>query len=306
MNAARPFRKEVFDCSYFASEIRQICNYPDHRSVMLVEGESDQRLFKNFINTECCCLRSLSYKKERGNRDRILEFMRNCSRYRIVNWEKSIIGIIDDDYDRLIDESIQYGNNVFSTDERDIEGMMFATSAIDRMINEYVDLKKLEKFKISSNIELVAILSRLCLPVGFLRLLNKRFRWGISFQELPWERFVDTSQWNLKEEELCDMLVSTNISGAITPHKRGITKSVVWEQYLQLDRCELSKEPWKVCRGHDVIEVFVKYFARDNINTVDGPESSLRTAYRQEDFQKSELYKAMYDWHNKSQPWKIF
>lgn len=135
------------------------------------------------------------------------------------------------------------------------------------------------------------ILCNLAFPVGLLRLLNDTHGWKISFQEIPWEQFVDKSTWTTKVSVLIAFLVQMpTAGGGARPSMRGITETLIAEKYAEALPIYSSINPWQICRGHDVIDLFIAYFSRGKQNHKSAHESNLRSGYSPELFSKTKLY----------------
>ena len=260
-----------------------------------VEGESDQRLFVNFLDPDIFKIKPvMNVKGLQGGKDKVLKTVLDINRHR----GNSCLGIVDRDYDQYVPNFSGYSENIMVTDKRDSECMMLSTSAFDRMYAEWVDGQKIGY----GSIEREGVRKKLInvtQPVGLLRLLNCSLKWGISFQELPWEKHIDLNQWELKVDELINFLVSKpSASGGPAPQRRGINETLVREKYEQAVKNYEKYDPWLICRGHDVVEVFRIFFAKGKPFSSTPIEGNLRTAYSKESFEKTDLAATVEKWKN--------
>ena len=261
-----------------------------------VEGESDQRLFVNFLDPEIFTVKPVANGKDPqgGGKKAVQRTVSDINR----NRRNSCLGIVDRDYDEYAPDFSGYNENILVTDKRDSECMMLSTAAFNRMYTEWVDGQKLG-YSRTEREEVRNKLIKVTRPVGLLRLLNSSLKWGMSFKELPWEEYVDVNQWELKIDGLIRFLVNTpSASGEKAPRQRGIREVQVREKYEETLRFYGDFDPWLICRGHDVVEVFRLFFAKGKPRFSTPLEGILRAAYSQEAFEQTLLAAAVEKWKN--------
>ena len=115
--------------------VTEIVMSRDRRPWLAVEGDSDERLLRTRtypVHPKIV----IGYGWE-GVRDIILEFHKEESR-------SIVIGLIDRDYRDHFDEQIQHSKIILS-DFRDIENMLFNSSALARVVSEYGSDNKVPK-----------------------------------------------------------------------------------------------------------------------------------------------------------------
>lgn len=261
-----------------------------------VEGESDQRLFANFLDPEIFKVTPApkGTEPQGGGKKAVLRAVSVLNQHR----RNSGLGIVDRDYDEYAPGFSGYNEHILVTDKRDSECMMLSTAAFNRMYTEWVDGQKLGYGRTERE-EVRRKLIKVTLPVGLLQLLNCSLKWGMSFKELPWEQYVDMNQWELKIDGLIRFLVTNpSASGEKAPSQRGIQEVQVREKYEEALKNYGDYDPWLICRGHDVVEVFRLFFAKGKPRFSTDIERILRAAYSQETFKQTVLAASVEKWKN--------
>ena len=119
------------DAHYVAAQIRLV-RQADKRTVLVLEGETDAKVFDRFIDKEACDTEIAFGKKN------VIEAIDLLEDEGFVG----VIGIADADFDRLL--GVEHGlENLCLTDCHDLDLTIFASPALERYIAEYADPKLL-------------------------------------------------------------------------------------------------------------------------------------------------------------------
>jgi hypothetical protein len=261
---------------YFLNEIRQIRNVNKMFSILLTEGETDKRLFKNFIDNTSCYLISANGKDNVINGITKLESMRY----------EGILGIVDNDFD-LLEGIKNKSSNVFNTYMHDLEILMINSPAFNRLINEYTNETLVSKVEKDHSLSLLNLLFNLALPIGYLRWGSIKFDWNLNFGDLPYEDFIDSKSISIDTEKLIDILIRSSFNKRINKLKifNGID-----------DLSQISTDPYIICNGHDVLSIFTLLFVYKNRYRREDMEAVLRACYNFEFFKTTSLYKDLINW----------
>jgi len=200
------------------------------RAQILVEGPTDQRFWEARSNGTTCLVLHC------GSKDTVVKAVLKLAATHI----KRVFGIIDDDHDRFFVRSLPAGN-IFRTDESDLESMMLASRALDRVLVEICDRDAIKAYEATSGLTVRQALESRALVFGELRYISREQSFLVDFKRLsPW-RFVDRGTWQLDRS-----LLVTEFSGLA-----GITVDDT-EAFI----AALPQRPiWQLIQGHDAIQV---------------------------------------------------
>ena len=151
-----------------------------------------------------------------------------------------VLGIVDSDYDTLIGISIESGN-LLMTDAHDLECLLCRSSALDKMLAEYGNRSKIERFENEAGTDVRTGLLERALVFGRLRWAAVRSHPVIDLGGFRVPQFVDENTWIVTSEELlCATLPGSH------------------DDSLELKRRvdELPEaDSWYVARGHDMVAI---------------------------------------------------
>lgn len=265
----------VYNFPEIMNEIRM-----DSSSVVwvIVEGKTDQALYKKFVNGKVCEFRFVNGKES------VVDLVCKISS-EVMN--KKIIGIIDKDYDWLV--PIQRTGLYCITDNHDIEIMMYQTNAFQYVLNEFgVNHQFPQKSLNASQIcnEILNIIKN----IGYLRILNKieDWHWDFASDDDKKPRMdkvcdLDSMQYN-GDSILFDCLQSMNA------HLKQDKKTVL--QKINMEKTK-SYELKDVVQGHDFSRLLVeglKHKWGNDTYTCKEIERTLRANYSYEDFKHTQMY----------------
>jgi hypothetical protein len=262
----------------------------DHEGVFLiVEGHSDKLIYERLVNKQEVRVTIASGKNNAIKALSILEKEDNFRR---------VVAVIDADFSR-IEQQILDSNNLFLTDEHDLEMMLIKSAAFDKLLKERESEEKIKAF----TEDIRETLLKLGQEIGKLRWLSLRNKLDLKFEGLNFKNFID--QKNL----------SINIDKLIISIKNNSQKLSLDEQQIKQDLSVISDEnhdPWQLCCGHDFIGILAialcKVLGTWNANDVKTEvlERELRLAYELSYFYQTQIYQLMVNWQSNHHPDQIF
>jgi len=262
----------------------------DHEGVFLiVEGHSDKLIYERLVNKQEVRVTIASGKNNAIKALSILEKEDNFRR---------VVAVIDADFSR-IEQQIPDSNNLFLTDEHDLEMMLIKSAAFDKLLKERGSEEKIKAF----TEDIRETLLKLGQEIGKLRWLSLRNKLDLKFEGLNFKNFID------KEN------LSINIDKLIISIKNNSQKPSLDEQQIKQDLSVISDEnhdPWQLCCGHDFIDILAialcKVLGTWNANDVKTEvlERELRLAYELSYFYQTQIYKLMINWQSNHHPDQIF
>jgi 5S rRNA maturation endonuclease (ribonuclease M5) len=262
----------------------------DHEGVFLiVEGHSDKLIYERLVNKQEVRVTIASGKNNAIKALSILEKEDNFRR---------VVAVIDADFSR-IEQQIPDSNNLFLTDEHDLEMMLIKSAAFDKLLKERGSEEKIKAF----TEDIRETLLKLGQEIGKLRWLSLRNKLDLKFEGLNFKNFID------KEN------LSINIDKLIISIKNNSQKPSLDEQQIKQDLSVISDEnhdPWQLCCGHDFIDILAialcKVLGTWNANDVKTEvlERELRLAYELSYFYQTQIYQLMINWQSNHHPDQIF
>ena len=260
-----------------------------HEGVFLiVEGHSDKLIYERLVNKQEVRVTIASGKNNAIKALSILE-KENFRR---------VVAVIDADFSR-IEQQIPDSNNLFLTDEHDLEMMLIKSAAFDKLLKERGSEEKIAAF--SKDIR--ETLLKLGQEIGKLRLLSLRNELNLKFEGLNFSKFIDKKN------------LSIDIDKLIISIKNHSQKLSLDEQQIKQDLSVISDEnhdPWQLCCGHDFISILAialwKVLGTRNANDVkkEDWEREIRLAYELSYFYQTQIYQLMVNWQSNNHPYQIF
>ena len=253
-------------------------------TIVVVEGVTDRRVYGKFFAKDR--VETVIAHSKTNVRNAVRETYRERG-------FKSVIGIIDADLDYLTDR--KRNPPLFLTDTRDMEGMLLRSGAYDDVLSEYADEDKMVSFEDRGRKVRDAVLAA-AYPIGLMMYISELHGLGYSFKELDYEYFIDRRTLECDVRRLLDLVISRSSSA------RGVERKDV----LLLYSSEPEHDPWKVCRGHDLMAIMaigLRYiFGSYNSRSINADQlsGSFRLAYDRDDIESTELYANAGDWCSKN------
>jgi hypothetical protein len=270
--------EDEIDPSTIAAEVIMLRAASDN-TILILEGPSDERLFINFIETGQC---EIVIAHGRYNAVTAATILKNRAL-------SGILCIVDQDFGPILgdDPSTEH---ILTTDDHDLETMIFRSEAFDRVLAEYGSQAKIANGK-SKWGELRTPIALAAYPIGLLRLYSLQNSVHLTFEGAR-PVYIDRRTLAIDVR----LMIKT-----ISDHSK---KSVDLDDIRAFyDRWPTGGyDPWKICCGHDLTEIFGKSLqtllgSRRAIEVdQSSTERALRLAYSFHDFRRTKLCKSIKSW----------
>ncbi|MBF0336949.1 MAG: DUF4435 domain-containing protein [Nitrospirae bacterium] len=276
--------KDIIEPHRVANSIRMTRTSGYGGSFFIVEGETDVRLYGDFINASSCRILS-GYGREKVIK--ILEILETGKFH-------GILAVVDADYWRL-DNYVITSKNLLMTDTHDIETMILQSAAFDKFISEY---RSSDKLKTSNVLDL---LTNNALPIGYLRWISSRTQKNLDliFKDIKYEVFIDHVTLSIDVKKMIkDVLLKSNMQSRLN------------ENDLEADihnKMTRNYDVMQVCCGKDLIHIlsvgskklFGKHMNSEDIQRI------LRLTYNIIHFSVSALYGSIRTWEDTNSAFKV-
>ena len=261
-------------------------------AVMIVEGDSDARVYGRFIGEEFCRIIPAHGKSN------VLIAMGILERTAFIG----VLAIIDSDFNRL-DSSEPASENVLMTDTHDLETLIVHSEALDTVLSEFgsdIRLKRLGK-------SVRDVLLKAALPIGYLRWISssKQDNLSLRFKDASFTRVVKTRNKTMITD-IDDVLTETKKQSHNTSFDKNELKAKIVELLKRGDH-----DPWQVCRGHDMIHILTiglkmvfgnrnaKYVSYEQVDRI------MRIAFGYAEFSQTLLYESLKKWETNNPDFRI-
>jgi hypothetical protein len=269
-----------------ANSVRMIRTQYDG-TIMIVEGETDRRVYSRFINDTQCILISANCK---NNAIEAIIILKNDD----VN---GIVGIIDSDFWNL-EGSEPPTSNLLITDLHDLETMILSSNALMLFLSEFGSYSNLK------NLDIRDRLLKAATPIGLLRWISSPTRENLelNFKEIAFEQFINVTSLEISINNLIDEVMDS--SDDFSLDKRTIKLKIN-------ELAKIGHDPWQVCSGHDLIKIFsiglrnIFGNKKGKALTHESIDCALRLAYDKTQFMLTRLYKSLLYWEESNPPFKI-
>ena len=256
---------------------------------ILVEGSSDKVFYERFTDkTECTVITNSIPGKQRVTE--VLIILENSD-------FQGILAIVDADFDRL-NVSSHSSPNLIRTDTHDLETMLINSSALEKVIAEFGSEEKIVKL----GRDVRTVLLEAGLPIGYLLWISQLDELTLTFDGIKFSKFIDYQTLQINELKLIQEVKNKSQAFAL--------KTEDLQQRLTNQKSN-NHDPWQVCCGHDLVEILSLGLRRaiGSAKTSDvepnSLERSLRLAYEETYFCKTQMYLSICSWESKNQPFKV-
>ncbi len=266
-----------------ANEVRLMRTH--HKGALVIaEGPSDKNALRSLLDPEACRI-VIAHGKH--NATVAMQLLEN-------EGFPGVLAVVDADFTR-VEEAPIGSENVLATDLHDLECMMITSPAFEKVVGEYAESPRVEAFEKRQGCTLPTVLARSAMTIGYLRWLSIREDLSLTFEGLPFVRF-------LAREDL-----RVDLSALLVAVKNR-------SQRHDLDDAEIASgmeslrspghDPWQVSCGPDVLEILSFCLQRTigaRKQSEVKPEAlarGLRLAYDTAHFQETALYQSMRTWES--------
>ena len=275
--------KQYISAARIVTKIRMLRSGKINKSFVVVEGNTDSRLYGKFIDEKACEVVVAESKKN------LIECIEACNRESL----QGIIGIIDADFWRL-EHLCVASDNLFLTDYHDLECMLIQSKAYDNVLSEYANKNKYMRFEEQKKATLKTLILKSTAKIGYLRWYSLINNLGFKFSNLDFNTFVSQEDLEVDIRKLIQFVL-------IQSKKQSVLKA---EMVLkEMERLKNKQHDlWDVCCGHDLIEIlsigFIHVFGEYNAKNLfpGNLEGSFRLAYAYDCFLNTALYKDLITW----------
>lgn len=261
-------------------------------TVVLVEGDTDARVYGKFTDSEKCQVMPTFGK---SNALGALDILRKDNR-------DGVVSIIDSDFWAL-DGIEPDDDNVFVTDTHDLETMIISSPAFDAVLAEFGSRTRIEKLKRP----ITEIIVEAAQPIGYLRWLSspKKDNLYLSFRDVDIPAIIDRSGKPITVNIGLMLKILRKTSRGAPFNISRVRKKL--DTLLE----EQAHDPWHVARGHDLVHILavgLREFFGNRVGrtvTYDQIDRILRLSYGYLEFSASKLYESLKKWESDNPDYKI-
>jgi len=270
-----------------------------NQAFLLVEGSSDQNVFKTYIDDQCCYI-AVAYGKLN-----VVDILNKLEKMGV----KGALAIVDSDFDLFLSKLLNIDDLIY-TDTHDLDTMILQSPALGRLLEHYKVL--------GGNCALLReALLRCAKPLGHLRLLNERQDLKLNFKSLDaedFDYFFDREKFTVNVGRMIEKV-----------HQKSQTNLSAYEIESRLNRIlkTSADDLWILCCGHDMVEflalILSKWCGHDiyrrinnelsdmvNIPRCDSLEDRLYLAWDCVFFYETKLHKSIKLWEVTNAPMKVY
>jgi len=260
------------------NELKLDISHPNNSGIafVLVEGESDIRLFRKFFNLDTCKVENIP-----GGKFKLEECVKE-----LINKYPLLIGLRDADFLHL-EGTVYSESNMFLTDLHDMEMILVSEDDVfSALIFEYTAIAKDKHNAIRNNV--IAAIKQ----VGHLRLLNDRENIEYSFEPT----FKDLISFSKAEIDFSQYFMRVLSK---SPNAK-IKDSIIVEGKINALK-GIDFDNLQLTNGHDFIKALSQFLKESSGATVgdDNIASSLRMSFTTDHFKKTKLFSDTKDWADK-------
>ncbi len=251
---------------------------------LVVEGADDVRFWRKWRHTRCELVDGEGKLNVLGVVQRLDS--RSVS---------GVLGLVDSDYDMFVGADLPSANLV-ATDAHDLECLLCRSDALDAVLHERGDPRKIARFRDRSQMGVRQALLERALVFGRIRLAATLHGATDAMAEIRVARFLDERSWTVDTDTLMEM-VATRSDSELTEWREWITALG-------------TEESWYVARGHDMIEILrtgLKRVLGDLPNSVGVADiaKDLRLAAKRESLEETGMWAGVQSWENANRPFSI-
>ncbi len=253
---------------------------------VIVEGDTDSRLYKNFFDKYKC---QIVVAEGKENALGAIQKLNN-------EGALGVLCIVDADYHYIEHDEELDSNNICITDFHDIEITLFESQSLEKLINEYGSNSKIKKRNLDLN-SLRNWIYESSSYIGALRLYSLRNKLGLSFKQLKEGNYSFVCKKTLKIA--LDKFISIITNTSQFPQ---LDSSILKTQINDIIKQEHDKR--QLCSGHDVCAVLSialkKIIGTHNSNLFNknDVEKFLRMSFEEQYFHQTNLYNSIQAWQN--------
>lgn len=261
------------------NELRLDISHPNNKGMafVLLEGESDIRLFRKLFNLDGCKVETIPGGKFK---------LEDCVG-ELVNVYPLIIGIRDADFIHLGGVKPYKKANMFLTDLHDMEMILVSEDDVfSAFIFEYTSLTKDKHSEIRNNI-MTSIEQ-----IGLLKWLNEKEHLGFNI-EAGFQDLISFVNLEIDFNQYFSRVLSKSPNAKLTD------KEIILQKMKTLK--ETSPNSFQLCNGHDFVKALSQYLREfEKVESIsdENINSSLRMAFTLTHYKRTILYIETQRWAN--------
>lgn len=254
--------------------------HPNNQGInfVLVEGDSDIRLFRKLFDTDKCKVEYIP-----GGKLKVEECV-----VTLLEDYALIVGVLDADFSHL-NEANEEKANVFLTDFHDIEMTMLAQDEVlHAILFEYTDIHKNNHYTFCDNIlETIQ-------QISYLKWLNDRENLELTFKKIGFQDLISISNFRFNFNEYLSRVLAKSDNATIKD------KALILEKINELN--QLNPDLFQLTNGHDALQVFAKYFREKGNKGLSDSDvaSAFRIVFTNAHFRETNLHKSLETWANEN------
>lgn len=259
------------------NELRLDVSHPNSKghAFVLVEGDTDIRLFRKFFNLENCKVETIP-----GGKFKLEECVGE-----LLTVYSLVIGIRDADFIHLDSTTPYTKTNMFLTDFHDIEMTLMAEDEVlSALVFEYTSIPVAEH--ISTRNDIIKSIEQISYLKWLTELENLEIKFDAGFQDL-----ISFSKFEINFTEYFQRLLSKSPNAKITDVGTIVNKIN--------DLKSKDSNPFQLCNGHDFMKAFSQFIkAHGKVKTINDEilSSAFRMCFRNEFLTRTKLYQQTKSW----------
>ncbi len=258
-----------------------------HLSFLIVEGETDKKLYEAYIDTDKC---QVTIADGRDNAEEVLSLIEKEAFI-------GVLAIVDADFD-ILEGRPPPVQNLLLTDTHDLETMIIKSPALDKVLAEFGSTKKIAELVKRAGKDIRLILIECGAPIGYLRWVSLRADLSLSFEDLDFNKFVDKDALTVDVLKLIKAVKERAYNTAVDKSQKRTIMEHDAQKSMDLLKSD-SHDPWHVCCGHDLVHILAvglqKAIGTHGAQTASAElvEKWLRLAFEHAHFRKTQLYSSI-------------
>lgn len=259
-------------------------------SFLLVEGDTDARLYLPFIDGKQCSIINCVNRNNVENAILILDEM----------GFKGALGIVDGDFAEIANDNLP-SPNLVRTHGNDAEVMIVSSAALDKVLLHYGSAQKIAQANQANGLTVRELIAVEAAKVGIMRVAAKRRGWSIKFRNMNYSFSSNTSI------EIDEHTVSIHVlarTGQQAPPAEEFRSACDEVRALGVPMMQLVN-------GHDFVRVLARALKRElgTYNAFENDpvelEKVLRIAYERQHFEGGNLYRDIRLWEAANEPYIV-
>jgi hypothetical protein len=261
-------------------------------SFLLVEGETDCKFYKKYIDKTNCMVYP-AYGKEK-----VLATVKGFEDF------KGLLAIVDADFLTIEGKDCDNENIIF-TDTHDLETLILYYQDLEDSLIELIDEKKMKKFEKQQKCRIIDLIMDSAEYIGLFVWISNSRNLSLNFKNLNYTDFIGKTTLNL---DLDTLFFSVRKNSMNKFFDEDSIKSII----IKLKNDKIDR--WHVCRGHDIAEILsigLKHiFGLDKKECHIVPdrknvEKILRTSFDSTSFKKTKVYYQTKKWELSNAPFLV-